>query len=94
MAMSSLRTKKCPSPRGRCPPRRVWSGRRGKRGVDGETKLVEQDGALRGVPRINLGPREASWMTPHTTTPPLGPWGKFWVVVVVVVERFRGRLSL
>jgi len=25
--------------------------------VDGETKLVEQDGALRGVPRINGGPR-------------------------------------
>jgi len=69
MAMPSLRTKKCPSPWGRFPPRRVWSGRSGKRGVDGETKLVEQDGALRGVPRIKGGPRGARWMTPHTTTP-------------------------
>ena len=76
MAMSSRRTKKCPPPWGRIPPRRVWSGRRGKRGVDGETKLVEQVEDLRGVPRINLGPREASWMTPHTTPPSPRPLGE------------------
>ena len=80
-------------PLGEIPPRGGRSARRGKRGGDGETKLVEQVEDLRGVPRINLGPREASWMTPPITPPPLGTWGKFWGEAGVFDVRFRGRLS-
>ena len=81
-------------PLGEIPPRRVWSERRGKRGGDGETKLVEQVEALRGVPRINGGPRGPRWKTPPITPPPLGTWGKFWGEAGVFDVRLRGTQSL